>query len=132
MSEDYIYGSAKDLKVGRYVIIDNIPCKVVSIDTSKPGKHGSAKMRITAIGLFGGEKKVLLTPSDADVMIPIIKKRTAQVLSVEGDYAQVMDKDSYETFDVYVPEEFRDKVEEGKEVEVLEAMGQRALIRVFK
>ncbi|MCL5429921.1 MAG: hypothetical protein M1504_00400, partial [Candidatus Marsarchaeota archaeon] len=41
--------SARDIKIGRYIIIDGIACRVVEIETSKPGKHGAAKMRVTAI-----------------------------------------------------------------------------------
>ena len=123
---------AKKLKVGRFVLIDDVPCKVVNIDTSKPGKHGSAKMRITAIGIFDGQKKTLLSPSGAHVEQPMIKKGTAQVIAIEGNTAQVMDKESYETFDVIIPEEFKGQISEGKEVEVMEAMGLKAVIRVFK
>ena len=42
----------RNLKVNRYIIIDDEPCKIVSISTSKPGKHGEAKARIEAIGVF--------------------------------------------------------------------------------
>jgi len=66
------------------------------------------------------------------VEVPVIKKSTAQVISLEGNVAQVMDKDTYETYEVVVPDEFKGQVEEGKEVEVMEAMGRRAIIRVFK
>ncbi|RLF40421.1 MAG: translation initiation factor IF-5A, partial [Thermoplasmata archaeon] len=38
----------RELRVNRYIIIDNEPCKIVSITTSKPGKHGDAKARIEA------------------------------------------------------------------------------------
>lgn len=132
MDGDVVFATGKDLKVGKYVVIDGIPCRVVEIDVSKPGKHGAAKMRITGIGLFGGEKKVLLIPADAEVQVPVIKKRNAQVISVMGDTAQVMDKETYETFDVYIPEDARESVSEGKEVEIVEAMGQRQIVRTFK
>ncbi|MCS7122858.1 MAG: translation initiation factor IF-5A [Candidatus Micrarchaeota archaeon] len=132
MEGDVVFATGKDLKVGKYVVIDGIPCRVVEIDVSKPGKHGAAKMRITGIGLFGGEKKVLLIPADAEVQVPVIKKRNAQVISVLGDTAQVMDKETYETFDVYIPEDARESVSEGKEVEIVEAMGQRQIVRTFK
>jgi translation initiation factor 5A precursor (eIF-5A) len=52
MEEGVGFASMKEIKVGRYIIIDGIPCKVVSIDVSSPGKHGSAKMRVTAIGIL--------------------------------------------------------------------------------
>ena len=129
---EVIRTTAKELKVGRFVVIDGVPCKVVSIDVSKPGKHGSAKMRITAIGIFDGQKKTLLTPTDGTVEVPVITKRTAQVLSVSGSTAQVMDKESYEVFDVVVPDELSSEISEGKEVEIMEAMGRRAILRVFK
>jgi len=33
----------RTLKVGRYIVIDDEPCKLVEYTTSKPGKHGEAK-----------------------------------------------------------------------------------------
>jgi translation initiation factor 5A len=128
---DVIYGTGKDLKVGKYVVIDNVPCRVVELDVSKPGKHGAAKMRVTGIGIFNGEKKVLLIPADAEVVIPVIKKITGQIISVVGETAQIMNKETYEVFEVPVPEELKDKIQEGKEVEIIEAMGQRAISMVY-
>ncbi|MCX6773841.1 MAG: translation initiation factor IF-5A [Candidatus Micrarchaeota archaeon] len=131
MSE-FNFGSAKDLKPGRYVIIDDIPCRVVSMDTSKPGKHGAAKMRIVAIGIFDGQKKNLLTSSDGDVHIPVINKFNAQVISLSGDTVQLMNKDTFEMFEAYVPEDLKADVIEGRDVEVMESMGRKAIVRVFK
>ena len=130
--EEKTFAEAKTLKPGKYVIIDGIPCKVVSVDISKPGKHGAAKMRIVAMGIFENVKKTLLTPSDAEVEIPIIKRKNAQVVSVSGDTAQLMDKETYEMYEVKIPEELAKDIEEGKDVEVMEALGRRAIIRVYK
>ena len=124
-----IFATAKDLKVGKYLLVDDIPCRIVGIESSKPGKHGSAKMRITAIGIFSGQKKTLLTPGDADVEVPIIERNTAQVMSVSGNTAQVMDSKSYEMYDIEIPEDVTG-IESGKEVEILEAMGKRKIERV--
>ena len=44
--------SVSSLKTGSYVIIDNVACIVKDIQISRPGKHGHAKARISAIGLF--------------------------------------------------------------------------------
>jgi translation initiation factor 5A len=123
-------GSAKDLKVGRYVMIDGEPCKVVEIQTSAPGKHGAAKMRITGISIFDESKHTLLKPSDADVEIPVIEKKTAQVVSVSGDIAQVMDPTTYEMYELKIPKELQGQVEAGKEVELLETLGKRLMQRV--
>jgi len=129
---EFNFGSAKDLKPGRYVIIDEIPCRIVSIDTSKPGKHRAAKMRIVAIGIFDGQKKNLLTSSDGDIHIPVINKFNAQVISLSGDTVQLMNKDTFEMFEAYVPEDLKVDVVEGRDVEVMESMGRKAIVRVFK
>ncbi len=125
-----VFAIAKDLRVGKYVLVDDIPCRVVQIESSKPGKHGSAKMRITAIGIFNGQKKTLLSPGDADVEVPIIDRKTVQVMSVSGTTTQVMDKETYEVYDMDIPEELVGQVEAGKEVDILAAMGKRKMERV--
>jgi translation initiation factor 5A len=53
------------LIVGCYIVIDNEPCRIVSYDHSKPGKHGSAKARVSAIGVFDGSKHGLVSPVSA-------------------------------------------------------------------
>jgi translation initiation factor 5A len=121
---------AKELKIGKYVLIDDIPCRVVEIESSKPGKHGAAKMRITAIGIFEGQKKTLLSPGDADVESPIIERRNVQIMSVSGKSAQVMDQQSYEIYDLEIPDELLANAASGKEAEVLEAMGRKKMERI--
>lgn len=125
-----IPGSAKDLKEGKFVVIEGEPCKVVEIQTSAPGKHGAAKMRITAVGIFDNTKRTLLKPSDADIEVPIVDRKVVQVISVSGDVAQVMDPKSYEVYELAVPAEIKNGVEAGKEVEIMETMGRRMMQRV--
>jgi translation initiation factor 5A len=125
-----VFATAKELKEGKYVLIDDVPCRIVQIESSKPGKHGSAKMRITAIGVFNGQKKTLLSPGDADVEVPIIERSSAIIMSVSGDNAQVMDTKTNELYDVKLPEELQSEADSGKEVDVLEAMGRRKIERI--
>ncbi|MCL4552862.1 MAG: translation initiation factor IF-5A [Candidatus Marsarchaeota archaeon] len=129
MEGETTYSTMKELRIGRYVLIDGIPCKVVDIDISSPGKHGSAKMRVTAIGIFDGQKKTILKPSDSDVEVPVINKKKAQVVSVEGSSAQVMDLETYEVFTLAIPEDLQGKLKSGNEVELLEAMGNKTISR---
>ena len=130
-SDDVQFVSMKDVKVGRFILIDNVPCKVVDIEISSPGKHGHAKMRVTAIGIFDGSKKTLLQPSHAEVQAPVIKKTRAQVVSVSGDMVQLMDSETYEVYDLKIPEELKGKVNAGGEAEVMEAMGKKAIARML-
>ena len=125
-----VFAIAKELREGKYVLIDDIPCKIVEIESSKPGKHGSAKMRITAIGIFEGQKKTLLSPGDADVDVPIIERRNVMILSVSGSNAQVMDQTTNEVYDLEVPSELQNDAAPGKEAEVIEAMGRKKMERV--
>jgi translation initiation factor 5A len=129
MSEK-IFAKARDIKVGKYLIVDGEACRVVSVDVSKPGKHGAAKMRITAIGIFDNQKRVMLTPSDADVEVPIIERKTVQIISVSGNSAQVMDPDTYEIYDIEIPEEFADKAKEGAEADIVQALNKRKVERI--
>lgn len=86
-------------------MIDNEPCQIVEISHSKPGKHGSAKARVVGIGLFDGSKHTLLSPVDAKVEVPMIEKRSAQVLALIGDNAQVMDLETYGVFEIPLPQD---------------------------
>ena len=117
----------RTLKVGRYVIIDDEPSTIVSLATSKPGKHGSAKARIDAIGVFDGQKRSIVQPVSAKIYVPIVERKGAQVLSVMGSVAQLMDLNDYSTFEIEIPPEHMDKLEAGKDVQYLESMGKRKL-----
>ncbi len=125
-----IFAEAKELREGKYVLIDDIPCRVVQIESSKPGKHGAAKMRVTGIGIFEGQKKTLLTPGDANIEIPIIERKNVLIMNVSGKNAQVMDQQSNEIYDMELPDELASQADAGKEAEVLEAMGRRKMERI--
>lgn len=108
---------AVEAKPGRYVIFDGQACVVKSLEISRPGKHGHAKCRIEAQGIRDGKKIIKIMPGHDRIESPVIEKKTAQVLSVHGDSANVMDMESFETFDIKIPEELQAKVVEGVQVQ---------------
>ena len=120
------------LKVGRHLVIDDEAYKIVSLEKSKPGKHGSAKARIVAINIFDDTKKSIVSPVDARVDIPIIEKRSAQVLSLEDENVQLMDLESYEVFYTAIPLEKKlsTRVALNAEVEYWTVLGRKKIIRV--
>ena len=122
--------TAGSLKSGSYVLFDNIPCVVKSVQISKTGKHGHAKARIEAIGMIDGQKIIKIHPSSDKVEVPIIEKKTAQVLSINDDKANVMDMDSYETFDLKIPDDLKDQVKEGVQVMYWVVMGDKIIKQV--
>ena len=104
------------LKPGNYVIIDEVACIIKSVQISKPGKHGHTKSRIEAIGLLNNEKKIIVKPGHDNIEVPIVEKKTAQILSIQDDTANVMDTQTYETFDLKIPEELKGQVKENGQV----------------
>ena len=117
----------RELKEGRYVIIDDEPCIIKAISHSKPGKHGSAKARVDAIGIFDGQKRSVVNPVTAKTYVPTVERRTGQVLSVSEKSVQLMDMGTYETLDVPITAEEKPKLEQGKEVPFLNVMGRTKL-----
>ena len=120
----------KKLQPGRYVVIDEEPCKVLDVTTSVSGKHGEAKARLEAVGLFDNKKRSIVKPADAEMEIPIIEKKTGQVIAIAGNNAQVMDMTDYEIFDIPIPEELKEKIAQGKEISYWVVMGRKMIMEV--
>lgn len=121
-----------NLKIGSYIIIDGEPCKIVEYDKSKTGKHGSAKARIVAIGVFDGSKKSLLSPVASMVEVPLIEKKSGQVISITENVLQIMDLETFETFELPFPkeDEVAKLISQGTEVEYWTVLGKRKIMRV--
>jgi translation initiation factor eIF-5A len=117
----------RTLKKGGYVIVDEEPCVIMGMTTSKPGKHGSAKARMDARGIFDGQKRSIVQPVTAKIYVPIVERKTAQVIAISRDTAQFMDMGTYETFELPVAEEYADKMVQGKEITYIESLGKRKI-----
>lgn len=129
MSKPTDIGSVKE---GQYIIIDNEPCKIVEYEKSKPGKHGAAKARIVAIGVFDNVKKSIVSPVDGKIDVPIIEKRDAQILSASTNSVQLMDLETYEVFETGFPgdDELKSKLANGVEIEYWKILGRIKIVRI--
>jgi len=129
MSRPVDLGSLKD---GSYILIDGEPCRIVEYDKSKPGKHGAAKARVVGIGVFDSVKRSLVLPVSTNVEVPLIEKRSGQVVSTSPSNVQLMDLETFETFDVPIPtdEEIKSKMTSGAEVEYWRVLGRTKIMRV--
>lgn len=125
----WIQQEIRELKPNRYIIIDEEPCRILSITTSKPGKHGEAKARVEALGIFDEQKRSVVHPVTHKVRVPIIDKRKAQVLSLMGSEVQLMDSETYEIFQVPIPQELKGQLSPGEELQYLVAMGRKKITR---
>ncbi|HEX7392488.1 MAG TPA: translation initiation factor IF-5A [Thermoplasmata archaeon] len=120
----------RELKENRYMVIDDEPCKILSISTSKPGKHGEAKARIEAVGIFDGAKKSVVYPVKHKVQVPMIDKRNAQIVSLAGPEVQLMDLETYEMFPLPIPEELKGSLKPGEDIQYMVVMGRKKITRV--
>jgi translation initiation factor 5A len=117
----------RDLQEGNYVMIEDAACVINSYSTAKPGKHGSAKARIEAEGVFDGKKRSLSQPVDAKIWVPIVERKQGQVVSVESDdIAQVMDLETYDTITIKTPGDV--DLSPDDEIEYLEMEEQRKIL----
>jgi len=121
----------KNLKPNSFVIIDNAPCRVEKVQISTSGKHGASKVRVEAVGLLDDRRRSIVAPSDEEVEVPIILKKSAQVIAFLGENrVQLMDLEDFSTFELDVPEELKGKLEIGKEIQYFEVMGIKTLKQI--
>lgn len=121
------------IKPGKYIIDpdSNQVCQVVSVDKSKPGKHGAAKARIVAEGIFDGQKRPHVGPVSMQVHVPLINKKVGQIISIAGNIVQVMDSETFETKDItLIDDEVKGKLENGQNVEYWEVMDRTKIMRI--
>jgi len=125
------------LKIGSYILLPHTdqpsgePCRIVEYDTSKPGKHGSAKARIVGQGVFDGQKRPHVGPVSMQIHIPLINKKIGQIISMNGDVVQIMDSESFETIDVsLVDDEVKGKLSNGDNVEYWVVMDKTKIMRI--
>jgi len=115
---------------GNYIVIEGAACRVSGVQISKPGKHGHTKIRLEAVGLLDDKKRIIVMPGHDNVTVPIIEKKTAQDLSVSGDTANVMDSETYETYDLKIPEDLKGQVVEGVNVLYWEILDSKVIKQV--
>jgi len=123
---------AGQLKEGHYILQNNDVFLVRGIEKSKSGKHGHAKCRIKIENIFTGGKTEISVPGDMKLQSPVIDKRNAQVISIGSDSVQLMDLETYETFEAALPteEDLKSKIKENVEIEYWNVIGKRKIMRV--
>ena len=109
--------AAGDLGKGDYIVIDGKPCKIVETSTSKTGKHGHAKSKITAIDIFTGNKVEDVLPSSHNVDCPFVVKNEVELVSIDHNgFVTFLTEEGKYREDLKLPKEseadFLDKLKE--------------------
>ena len=116
MSGEITHKSAGSLQKGNYVVVDGVACTVSDVSVSRPGKHGHAKVNLMAVGILDGKKRNMVCPGHDHVEVPVIDKRNAQVLHHDDKTVNVMDSETYENFDLEIPDELKGQIQDGQTV----------------
>lgn len=119
---------ATEMKIGTVLMIENSACTVKTMDISKTGKHGHAKVRFEAIGVLDGKKRVVVVPGHERFEVPMIDKKKGQILSVVNDRASIMDLESFETLEVPIDPEVTG-LNESDNVEYWDVEGSKIIKR---
>ena len=117
----------RTLKVGRYCVVDDEAYKILSISKSKPGKHGSAKARLSLESIFTGKKISHVGTVTDSINVPMIEKGTAMVTHLEGAEVHAMNMRDHSM--MILPLEDGLSIEAGKEIMWMEALGRYKIIR---
>ncbi len=117
-----------EARVGTNIIVDGEPCSIKKMDISKTGKHGHSKIRIEAVNIISGQKKVFVVPGHDKLEVPIVNKRKGQVLSI-GDKVSLMDLENFETIEVACPDEIKQELEDNSNVEYWDVEGRKIIKR---
>ncbi|GAB4816780.1 hypothetical protein N2152v2_003826 [Parachlorella kessleri] len=84
---------AGTIRKNAYIVINNRPCKVADVSTSKTGKHGHAKCHFVGIDIFTGKKYEDLTPSSHNCDVPHVNRTEYTLLDVSDDgFVSLMDE----------------------------------------
>ncbi|MFB1005675.1 MAG: translation initiation factor IF-5A [Candidatus Poseidoniaceae archaeon] len=116
----------RTLKVGRFCVVDNEAYKILSISTSKPGKHGSAKARIELMSLFSSKKMSHVGSVTDSIHVPMIEKGKAMVTHIDGEEVHAMNMKDHSM--MILPLEEGMNIEPSNEILWMEALGRYKII----
>ena len=71
-----------------------------------------------------------MSPVSANMEVPLIDKRSGQVISLSGQTLQIMDLETFEVFETSsVEEEIKNKIRQGGEVEYWKVLERIKIVR---
>ena len=88
-----------------YAMLKGKPCKIISITTSKTGKHGHAKANITGLDIFTGKKYMDISPTSHTMTQPVVKNTSYSLCDISDDgMASLMTEEGEMKEDVKFPD----------------------------
>jgi translation initiation factor 5A len=86
---------------------------------------------VVGIGVFDSVRRSLVSPVDSNVEVPVIEKKSGQIIALTDSNLQIMDLETFEVFDTNaVDEDAKPKIRQGVEVEYWKVLGRTKVVRV--
>lgn len=128
------------LRRSDFAMLKGHPCKIMHMATSKPGKHGHAKIHLIGFDVFDGKKYEEICPSTHKINCPRVEKIGYILLDVSKDgFAELMDTKGKIRADVKLCKEFYEEYhnnqhseEEVYEVTLLSVLDKEKVISLKK
>jgi len=81
--------------------------------------------------VFDSVRRSLVSPVDSNVEVPVIEKKSGQIISLTDNNLQIMDLETFEVFETSaVGEDAKAKIKQGAEVEYWKVLGKTKVVRV--
>lgn len=119
---------AKELTNGSWFIHEKEPWQVKRVEVVVYGTHSHSKTKLYAKNLYGGGEKVLVFGHHDPVETVGIVRKSASVIAKLKDKIQIMDSQSYETFDAETQKELFEQLNEGDNVTFVEFNGRISVL----
>lgn len=124
---------AGTIRKNGYICINNRPCKVADVSTSKTGKHGHAKCSFVGIDIFTGKKYEEMTPSSHNCDVPnIIRKEYTVVDVTDEGFVSLMDESGKTRDDLMLPKGTEDAERIATQIQEEFAKGLELNVTVIK
>ncbi len=95
---------AGEIKIGMIILLDNHPCKVISIDVSKTGKHGHAKAVFMGIDIFTDKKYTDMSPTSHNMYAPFVyTSNWAVACTLDDDFCSLINDNGETKEDLRFP-----------------------------
>jgi translation initiation factor 5A len=119
--------NAADLERGKFFEHKGELLQVLRKGVISVGTHSHTKLSFTVCDLSGKrEKEMILAHNDKVDMVDIMKKK-ASVIAKSGNSIQIMDAQTYETYDALCEPDILETLNEGDEIIFIEYKGVHVL-----
>ena len=120
--------SASDLNAGNYFLHNNEPVQVVKKEVIAYGTNSHTKLKFYFKPLTGGGEKTVTMGHIDKVDILDITRKSGMIIAKMQDKVQIMDSQSYETFDAKIDPDLLESMNENDEVIFVDYQGNAQVL----